>query len=183
MGGEDKYIKKVLNDRLPSERIAMIIPGFGGYKEKELRRDTDQLIRNKISATLKIGLKDLQWCYREIINCDLIERTDIIDRLIIKTDRINEKIYHAKRGYSGIWQAVKVGEEELYELMCYDASLLEISEQLKNDISQLKDEIKRKNIDEAIKLIDCYEMSIDDFDNKFTEREEVILGLIKGGDI
>ena len=29
-----------------SERIAAFIPGFRGYKEKEIRRESDRLIRN-----------------------------------------------------------------------------------------------------------------------------------------
>ena len=31
-----------------SERIAAFIPGFHGYKEKELRRESDRLIRNHL---------------------------------------------------------------------------------------------------------------------------------------
>ena len=31
-----------------SERIAAFIPGFRGYKEKEIRRESDRLIRNHL---------------------------------------------------------------------------------------------------------------------------------------
>ena len=179
---EDRYIEKVMDDQSLLERIAMAIPGFRGYKEKELRRDTDQLIRNKTYTTLRMGLKDLKWCYRELINADLFNKSDQINRLIMKTDKINEKIHHAERGYSGIWQTIKVGEGELYELLRYDASLIDISEKMRKDISLLKEEIRKKNIDEAFRRIENFEMSIDEFDDKFTEREEVIIGLAKGGD-
>lgn len=179
---EDRYIEKVKDDRSLLERIAMVIPGFRGYKEKELRRDTDQLIRNKAYTTLRMGLKDLKWCYRELINADVFNKSDQINRLIMKTDKINEKIHHAKRGYSGIGQTIKVREGELYELLRYDASLIDISEKMRKDASQLKEEIRKENIDEAFRIIENFEMSIDAFDDKFTEREEVIIGLAKGGD-
>jgi len=180
MAKEDKYIEKVMDDRSLQERIAMMIPGFRGYKEKELRRDTDQLIRNKVYTTLRMGLKDLRWCYREIINADLFDRSDQINRLIMKTDKINEKIHHAERGYSGVWQAIKVREGELYELLRYDASLIDVSENMRKDITQIKEEIQGKKFDVAFKTIENFEMTIDEFDDKFTEREEVIIGLTKG---
>ncbi len=181
MTKEEKYIEKVKDDRSLMERIAMLVPGFRGYKEKELRRDTDQLIRNKIYSTLRAGLRDLRWCYREVINSDLSDKAEQLNRVIMKTDRINEKIHHAKRGYSGIWQAVKVSEVELSELLRFDASLIDISEKLREDISMLKEKVTKKNFDETFRLISDFDMMIDEFDDKFSEREEVIIGLTKGG--
>ncbi|MCJ7571493.1 MAG: hypothetical protein MUO82_06410 [Candidatus Thermoplasmatota archaeon] len=182
MQKEEKYIKKVKDDRVLSERIAMMIPGFRGYKEKELRRDTDQLIRDKVYSTLKMGLKDLQWCYRELINANIFNQSDQLNRLIMKTDKLSKKIHHAERGYSGIWQSIKTKEGELTELLQYDASLIDISEKMRNDISQIKDEMKKKNFDELFKLIENCEQAIDKFDDKFSDREEVIKGLTKGGE-
>jgi len=31
-----------------SERIAAFVPGFRGYKEKEMRRESDRLVRNHL---------------------------------------------------------------------------------------------------------------------------------------
>jgi hypothetical protein len=167
MPREEKYIEKVRDDRVLSERIAMMIPGFRGYKEKELRRDTDQLIRNKIYTTLKIGLADLQWCYRELINANFSEKSDQLNRVIMKTDKLSQKIHHAERGYSGIWQAIKGKEGELSELLQYDASLIDISEQMKKDMFILKDKMKDKKFDEVFQLIEKCEQAIDQFDAKF----------------
>jgi len=180
MGNEEKYLTKVMDDRTLSEKIAMLIPGFQGYKEKELRRDTDQLIRNKVYDTLRTGIKDLRWCHREIVNADQMKRSDFIDRLIMKTDKITEKIHHADRGYSGIWQAVKVREGELTELLRYDAHLIDTAEKLRQDISQIKNEIRSKNYETASNLLVEYEDSIDSIDDNFAQREEVLLGLAKG---
>ena len=38
-----------------SERIAAFIPGFHGYKEKEIRRESDRLIRNHLYMKLTIA--------------------------------------------------------------------------------------------------------------------------------
>ena len=42
------YIHKSKSQMRLSERIAAALPGFRGYKEKELRRETDKLIRNQL---------------------------------------------------------------------------------------------------------------------------------------
>jgi hypothetical protein len=181
MPREDKYIEKVKDDRTLSERIAMMIPGFRGYKEKELRRDTDQLIRNKIYITLKMGLADLQWCYRELVNANFSEKYNQLNRVIMKTDKLSQKIHHAERGYSGIWPAIKVRDGELSELLHFDASLIDISEQIRNDTALLKEKINNKKFDEAFELIEKCEQTIDQFDDEFNGREEVIYGLSKGG--
>ena len=181
MGKEEKYLTKVMDDRTLSEKIAMLIPGFQGYKEKELRRDTDQLIRNKVYDTLRTGIKDLRWCHREIVNVDQMEKSDFIDRLIMKTDKITEKIHHANRGYSGTWQAVKVREGELTEVLRYDVHLIDTAEKLRQDISQIKNEIRSRKFETITDLLVEYEDSIDSIDDNFTQREEVILGLAKGG--
>ncbi len=43
----DVYAQSKSQMRL-SERIAAALPGFRGYKEKELRRESDKLIRNNL---------------------------------------------------------------------------------------------------------------------------------------
>ncbi len=43
-----------------SERIAAFIPGFRGYKEKEIRRESDKLIRNHLYLKLSTEKNDLR---------------------------------------------------------------------------------------------------------------------------
>ncbi len=47
---KDVYAQAKSQMRL-SERIAAALPGFRGYKEKELRRESDKLIRNNLTSS------------------------------------------------------------------------------------------------------------------------------------
>ena len=48
---KDLYTETKSQMRL-SERIAAFIPGFRGYKEKEIRRESDRLLRNHLNLKL-----------------------------------------------------------------------------------------------------------------------------------
>jgi hypothetical protein len=52
---KDVYAQAKSQMRL-SERIAAALPGFRGYKEKELRRESDKLIRNNLVLKLQFQL-------------------------------------------------------------------------------------------------------------------------------
>lgn len=177
-----KYKEKIKKDRSFYEHIAMALPGYRGYRQKELRRDTDQLVRNKSYTTMSQGLKELKWCYRELINADKGLEGANINRLLSKVDKANEKIRHSKRGYSGVWQSIKTYTKELDELLDFDFSLINTCEKFLQNIENLKKEIKIKNYDTLGEITDKLEGSIDDFDGLFNRRDEVIIGLSKGDD-
>ncbi len=52
MSGKD-YLGKVKGERSLLERIMGYVPGYHGYKEKELRRESDRLVRMEAVNRLK----------------------------------------------------------------------------------------------------------------------------------
>ncbi|HLN89582.1 MAG TPA: hypothetical protein VK253_05905, partial [Candidatus Binatia bacterium] len=56
---KDVYAQAKSQMRL-SERIAAALPGFRGYKEKELRRESDKLIRNNLTLKLSKDKDDIR---------------------------------------------------------------------------------------------------------------------------
>jgi hypothetical protein len=56
---KDVY-EKAKKQMRPSERILAEIPGFRGYNEKELRRESDMLIRNQLYQKLSKAKSDLR---------------------------------------------------------------------------------------------------------------------------
>ena len=49
---DEKTYEKVRKEMRLSERILAELPGFRGYKEKELRRESDRIIRNHLYRRL-----------------------------------------------------------------------------------------------------------------------------------
>jgi hypothetical protein len=161
---------KAVGQRNFIERIAAKIPGFKGYLDMELRRDTDKLQREFCANKLR-GQKDL---VKSALN-DRIAGGDIdgitpFEKLMNRLDAVAARILSADRGYSGMFDAVKVGEAELERVYQFDLSLAEGVDEVEAKIKQFANvdkETQDKLLREATKLVD----QVDDY---FDKREEIL---------
>ncbi len=173
---KDVYAQAKSQMRL-SERIAAALPGFRGYKEKELRRESDKLIRNHLYLKLSKDKDNVRSISQKIADKRYLDLLPDIDRLVAKMDRITEKVNHASYGYSGFYDIVKIKEEQLDRMITYDNQLLDSVNALTADIDALKAQLlggDYGNLKEKIQgVADKFEMLEDTFD----KREEVILGV------
>ena len=157
-------------------KIAKYIPGFGGYLEREKRRDADKLQREflagKIGA-LKGKMSDINQELSSSLKFDLIGP---MDDNIKKADRIADRIRYADRGYAGFFDAVKINEKELGKIYEFDLSLLEyvnsVSEWVDVIETAIEDEEDDKDVKKKIKKLS---KDLTAFDNKLNEREHVIM--------
>jgi predicted transcriptional regulator len=108
------------------ERLANAIPGFRGYRERELRRDTDRLQREHLASRLdgnKKALNDLAAAAtRGGGSLDVINDVETARK---RLDKVANRIRYADRGYSGFFDAVKVDEAMLERIYQFDLQLLE----------------------------------------------------------
>ena len=173
---KDVYAQAKSQMRL-SEKIAAALPGFRGYKEKELRRESDKLIRNHIYLKLSKDKDNVRSIAQKIAGKRYLDVLEEVDRINAKMDRITEKVNHASYGYSGFYDAVKIKEENLDSMIAYDNQLLDSvntlsaeidgfkAQLLSGDYSNLKDKIQS--------VVDKFELLEDTFD----KRQEIILGV------
>jgi len=156
------------------EKIELVIPGFRGYKEKELRRESDRLLRNLIYQKLSDAEAQVKDAYRALVNEGASEAWDDTDHLIARMDRINERINHSEYGYAGFFDAIKVREPDLDRMMDYDDKLLEMSETIAKAAFDLKDSVRlqeaRGKVTDAMKAVNALETA-------YNGRKQVILGL------
>ena len=121
-----------------SERIAAFIPGFRGYKEKEIRRESDRLIRNHLYMKLNIDKNDLREINQKLADRRYFDVLIDMDRLSAKMDRVVEKVNHASYGYSGFFDAVKVKEDNLDHMIAFDSKLIDGINALASELTLLK---------------------------------------------
>jgi hypothetical protein len=173
---KDVYAQAKSQMRL-SERIAAALPGFRGYKEKELRRESDKLIRNHLTLKLSKDKDNVRNISQRIADKRYLDVMPDIDRLVAKMDRITEKVNHASYGYSGFFDIVKIKEENLDRMINYDNQLLESVNALTDAIDQLKTQLVGGDftgLKEKIQgVVDKFDMLEDAFD----KRQEIIMGV------
>jgi hypothetical protein len=160
-----------------SERIAAAIPGFRGYKEKELRRESDRLIRNHLSLKLSATKDDLKQIFQKISDRRYFDVLTDMDRLVAKIDRITAKIDHASYGYTGFFNAIKVNEENLDRMIDFDNQLIESVDTLNGEVGAFKAELTSGDTKNMKNRILTITDKIEGIESAFDKRQEVILGV------
>lgn len=110
-----------------------------------------------------------------LIDYDLRESWDQMDRLMALLDRVSERINHADYGYSGFFDAVKIREEELDRLYEFDAGVLEDVEVFRRDVLSLKGRMEQGNFKDVYQQIFRLRRTLDDIDKKISDRENCML--------
>jgi len=145
---EEKAFKKWI------DKIAKSIPGFKGYYKKEERRETDQLLREKIAKKLK-SIKDvLNEKGRLVTKSGDLSPLDEIARIDKKLEKLSDSIRYADYGYSGFFDQKEISLDMLRSIYKVDLDLLEWAENFTANSTVDTDfaEIS-KNIDAGFNLL------------------------------
>jgi hypothetical protein len=177
LGEKKELYKKARREMRLSERILSELPGFRGYKEKELRRETDRLIRNHLYGKLMDARSDLKTVFKKLSSQRRYEVLTDMDHLVMKFDRVAEKINHASYGYTGFFDIVKVKEEKLDKMIEFDSQLINHVQKIVDEIVDFKQEIMDKKFDKAGEHVEKLDVSLHFLEKTFGERGEVILGV------
>ena len=159
------------------ERIAAFIPGFHGYKEKEIRRESDRLIRNHLYLKLSTEKNDLREIEQKLADRRYFDVLTNMDRLVAKMDRVVEKVNHASYGYSGFFDAVKVREDSLDRMIAFDNKLIDGITALATEIDGLKADLASGATANLNTRVQNVTDKLDGLESTFDQRNEVIMGV------
>jgi hypothetical protein len=126
------------------ERLVSKIPGYSGYKDKELRREADKLLRMQVASQLDDQRKRMAELQVELINQAQIEFLDDLDRAVTKLQLLIDRIKTASYGYAGLFDAVKVKEEQLDALYEFDNQMLDFADEIATGVDQVASAISAK---------------------------------------
>ena len=159
-----------------SERILAELPGFRGYKEKELRRESDKLVRNNLYQRLTEARKDLKEIFQKLSDNRLQEVLTDMDRFVMRFDRVSEKINHASYGYAGFFNVLKIEEEKLDKMIEFDNGLMDDVDKIAEETDAFKKEVMKQNFEKVSDNIQGLSDLLEELEETFDDREEIILG-------
>ncbi len=109
------------------EKLELVIPGFHGYKKKELLREDDRLVRGKVADILAQARREME---RALQRCAMVSCPQLvaIDTMRKKLMALESRVKHAEAGYRGYFDRVKFKEDEIKKLIEYDAKMIELAE-------------------------------------------------------
>jgi len=160
-----------------SERILAALPGFRGYKEKELRRESDRLIRDHVYQRLMEARKDLKEVFQKLSDNRVHEVLTDMDRFIMRFDRVSEKINHASYGYAGFFNIVKIEEEKLDKMIEFDTNLLDDVENMVKEVDTFRKEVVKQQLEKVRDHMSSLDDMLETLEKAFEEREEVVKGV------
>src|SRR5437879_12585112 len=106
----------------------LLIPGFHGYKEREIRRESDKLLRNQIYQKLSSAEAQAKDTHRSLVNQGINDTWDDTDHLMARLDRVVERIKHSEYGYAGLVDVTKVKEPDLDRMVEYAPEILHMTD-------------------------------------------------------
>jgi hypothetical protein len=153
------------------ERAMEKIPGYSGYKEKELGREADKTERVYVAERLEPCLGKLDELKLDLLKMGRLDALSDVDVLMRKLRKVRDRVQYADYGYSGMFDATKAGAQTIQELYAFDKSLegeaggvLELAGTLAADSPSLKADLKL--LGDRIEALDEH----------FTERDHLITG-------
>lgn len=126
----DEFFQKVTSQQDPFKRLASLIPGFGGYIERQNRRDADKLLRDTVARRFDEQWKRASQLQVDMVSSGMIQYVDDMERAALQLRTFIDKISTAARGYSGLFDAVKINEKELEAIYQYDAAFFDLADQV-----------------------------------------------------
>ncbi|MBX3471651.1 MAG: hypothetical protein KF878_32755 [Planctomycetes bacterium] len=162
--------ERAVSQRNMLERIAAKIPGFAGYLERETRRDADKLQRDFCADRLFAQKTPIKRVLDDLITGGDLDGITPFEKLMNRLDRVAQRIKNADRGYSGLFDTIKVDEDDLMRVYEHDLGLTDAVTEVAHKVSEMdagdRDKLMAR-VKETIELVD----RVDAF---FSKREEIL---------
>lgn len=132
------FFEKVSSQVDPFKKLIGFIPGFSGYVERQNRRDADKLLRETVARRFEEHWSRASNLQVELVNNGLIKHVDDMEKAVISLRTFIDKISTAARGYSGLFDSVKINEKELEAIYQFDAAFFDLGDQIKSALDNVE---------------------------------------------
>jgi hypothetical protein len=132
------FFEKVTSQTDPFKKLIGYVPGFSGYVERQNRRDADKLVRDTVANRFEEQWKRVSNLQSDLVSNGMIEYVDDMEKAAIQLRTFIDRIKTAARGYSGLFDAVKINEKELLALYQFDLAFFDLSDQVKGGVDNVE---------------------------------------------
>lgn len=119
----DQFVESAKQQMGAVERLLKGLPGISGYVDKDLRRDADKRVREGIVLTLQQSQASLTDVQNALLKGGGLALMDDLDEASVKLQTLTDRIRTASYGYAGLFDAVRIKEQQLDALNRFDVAL------------------------------------------------------------
>jgi len=167
--------EKVVSEQDGLTKLIAKVPGFKGYVERADRRMADKLLREKVADAFEPLYQRTSSLQRQLISQGGLKYVDDLEAAAIKLRQFIDRVRTASYGYAGIFDAIKIKQDDLAQVYQYDLQLLSLSETVSHAIDNVEVSIGTDGLVAAIQnLVSATQNCLD----VFNKRSEALKGLI-----
>ncbi|HOG58269.1 MAG TPA: hypothetical protein PLV20_00455 [Anaerolineaceae bacterium] len=162
--GEQDFIKKLFAK----------VPGFKGYIERNDRRMSDKLLREQVALAFESQYQRVSALQRDLISHGGLAYIDDLEAAAIKIRQFIDRVRTASYGYAGLFDAVKIKEDDLAQVYQFDLKLLELDDAVSHAMDNVEASIGTDGLPAAIKNLATISQSCVE---TFNQRSDMLKGI------
>jgi hypothetical protein len=167
-----KEVKEITDDLKDKRGFwSRVIPGYRGYKKKELRRESDKLLRDYLVKKLS-NTKNMLNGIQETLASEVPTALKTSEDLLTELDTFLRKIRNADYGYSGVFDSFKVKLDQLEKLLEFDQGIVELVMEIDKQMKGFKD----NPTDDTQGKINQFRDMIKQAIKYYSQREDFMIG-------
>jgi hypothetical protein len=167
-------LEKVTGDQDFIKKLFSKIPGFKGYIQRGDRRMSDKLLRDKVADEFETHYQRISGLQRDLISQGELGYIDDLEASVLKIRQFIDRVRTASYGYAGLFDAIKIKEDELDDAYKYDYALLALSDEVTSAVDNVETSIGTDGLDAAIRHLRSVSQQCVD---AFNKRSEVLKGI------
>lgn len=168
----DQILSKITDSKDLLTKIGSKIPGFSGYIDRQERRSSDKLLRDTIANHVMAQHKRVSELQVELVNEGEIAYLDDMEKAALRLQTFADRIRTATRGYSSVFEAVKIDEDALNKILAYDNTLLDMVESVAAAVDHVQSSFGTDGLKSAIRNLQTISQDCID---AFNKRDEIVL--------
>lgn len=155
-------------------KIRNFLTKFGGYVDRDNRREADKLLRVTISQRYEEQWARISEIQKQMANEGQLEYIDDLESAAVKLRAFVDRVARASHGYAGFFDAVRINEPELAKLYEYDLKLLENAGLLTQAVDNVVASVGSEGLPAAVRnLITVSQEAV----NAYNRRDEVLVAV------
>jgi len=139
------------------------------------RRQADRLIREHVAEQLKLQLNRLPTIEKQLLDQGGLAYMSKTRSAKTKFQTFIDRVATDTPGYSGFFDALKIGPDDLEVVYAFDAALLDYADKFKEKLDALQDAaLAGQGVDEAIRELDALTIEANE---AYSLRDSVLKGI------
>ena len=150
------------------DRLAMWIPGYGGYLKRSERRSADRMLRDAIANRLTQLKSHLEGAVRDCLDREALSEINALDRIGRHVEKIQARIRSAGSGTDDFYKAGDLTPSKADPLHAADLALFERADALATEFDRP---------DEAHDRLARIEAGLRDLESTLDQRAMLLQGI------